>query len=302
MTQPIGVPTPSKQYPNTRHHQTKPNTQPTMDDTVTLGFQWEAHTLVPNKQTQDSFFTTVMTHIHQISRPAIPIQFDEQRLNQLMQDYHAMVQQSRAPNVLLATYGWIKLNGLTLILLASGISFHELEKERKKAIKLAIEDNKLKFSDNEYNLEMIRLITPEKKAKKTIASLNKIRQELCVHMAKLGIDDWYTPERINRIQYDQVDRIESYFTDEENQLNTQKTHYYTTQEQPSITVRISDYDLDSIDDINQKLNRLAIYKTSVAKRKKQLDQRHKSLMGYTNFDTINTHAETLGLSNPGVVQ
>lgn len=166
MTQPIGVPTPSKQYPNTRHHQTKPNTQPTMDDTITLGFQWEAHTLIPSKQTQDSFFTTVMTHIHKISRPAMPIQFDEQRLNQLMQDYHAMVQQSRAPNVLLATYGWIKLNGLTLILLASGISFHELEKERKKAIKLAIEDNKLKFSDNEYNLEMIRLITSEKKSQK----------------------------------------------------------------------------------------------------------------------------------------
>ena len=303
MTQPIGLnKLPINNHPEPHQKQANQRPQAPIEDTVSLGFQWEANTLVPSASTQDAFFTTVVTKTQPVQRPAIPIHLSDQKLNRLLDDYQAMVQQSRAPNVLLATYGWIKLNGLTLILLASGIPFSELETRRKQAIQDAIEDNKLKFADNEYNLEMIHLITPQKNAKKTIASLTKIRNELCVHMAKLGKDDWYTPQHINRIQHNQVDRIDTYFNDEESQLNAQKNHYYNTQAPSTVTVRISDYDLDSLDDINQKLNRLALYKHAVSQRKAYLDQHYETLMGYDNLDTMNAHTETLGLSKSGIVQ
>ena len=303
MTQPIGLPKlPINNHPESLQKQAKEQAQAPIQDIVSLGFQWDANTLVPSASTQDAFFTTVVTNPQPVQRPAIPIHLTDQKLNRLLEDYQAMVQQSRAPNVLLATYGWIKLNGLTLILLASGIPFAELEARRKQAIQDAIEDNKLKFADNEYNLEMVQLITPPQNAKKTIASLTKIRNELCVHMAKLEQDDWYTPQRINRIQHNQVDLINTYFSDEESQLNAQKNHYYNTQAPSAVTVRISDYDLDSLDDINQKVNRLALYNHAVSQRKTYLDHQYETLMGYDTLDTINTHTETLGLSQSGIVQ
>jgi hypothetical protein len=302
MTQPVGLPkTPTHYHQDSLQKHTKEQPEFTHYDTVSLGFQWEATGLVPNAATTDAFFTTVVTHAHRVGRPAIPIQFNDQKLNRLLDNYEAMVQQSRSPNVLLATYGWIKLNGLTLVLFAAGISFHVLETRRKSALALAIEDNKLKFADNEYNLEMIQLITSEKNAKKTIASLTKIRNELCVHMAKLGVDDWYTPHHINRIQHEQVNRIDTYFSDEKSQLTAQKDHYYNTYSPATVTVRISDCTLDSLGDINQKLNRLAMYSTAVEKRKNQLNQHYAQLMGYEQFDTMNRHAETLGLSHSGVI-
>ena len=71
-------------------------------------------------------------------RPAIQILFNSAKVSQLLSEYDYMVMQSKSPNVLVANYSWLKLNGLFTVLLAAGIQFNELDQRRRDIIKKAI--------------------------------------------------------------------------------------------------------------------------------------------------------------------
>lgn len=275
-------------YPRPHHSKSDTDSRP--------GFKWT----VPDTPQPTDFFTTVITQPK--PRPAVPIHYTTARVTQLLNQYDQMVQQSRSPNMLLSTYGWLKLNGLTVLLGILGIPFEALAERRKAAIAAAVADNQHKFNENEYNIEMILLIQGNtKSSKKPIASLLKNRESLQVHMAKLGQPDWYTPERVNRIQYSQLMQIESYFLDEADQLQTQKTYWHDVPNDNTVTVRIADHAVESAADIDQKLNQLDRYATRIHHRKADLDRTFFTELASNQESDIRAHEITLGLKHSGVL-
>lgn len=267
-------------------------------DTVSfsLGFTWESDNLKPD--TKPSFFTTILTTPIKWLRPALSIYITPEKAAQLMQDYDGMIVQSRSPNVLLATYARAKLNGLAGALMMAGIDYATLEARRRKILDQAIRENKEKFADNEYNIEMMMLVSNKKSRFKLVKSLKKIRKELMIHMKKLGQPDWYSPLRCNTICAIQVDRIIAAFTEESETLSTQLTYWHGySSDQSSITVRLSETDIDSEQLLTKKKSKLNAYIKLLNQRQAQLAYEQKRLLlhGRLSDKKIIDYESLLGL-------
>jgi len=291
-----------KQSPNTDSNKAIQNY---FCDTVdfSLSFKWDTDT---KSSSTPNFFSTIVSYMSKPIRPAIQILFNSAKVSQLLSEYDHMVMQSKSPNVLVANYSWLKLNGLFTVLLAAGIQFNELDQRRRDIIKKAIEENKAKFEENEYSLELFEIVsnTKSKKNRKLIRSLIKIRQELSVHMEKLGQPNWYTPARQTNIQLDQLTRIHSNFTDEHTQIDYQLMYWHTPDATTGIQVRISDFDHDTHHELEKKKAKLSIYFNKINTRKRILHgQLHQHLHANRISDTeARHHQDVLGLKPLGVIQ
>lgn len=283
--------------------QSNPDVQHYVCDTVnfSVAFKWDSV-----NQSPEGFFSTIVSYIGKTIRPAIQILFDASKINQLLSEYDHMVMQSKSPNVLVANYSLAKLNGLIAVLLGVGIEPADLHQRRRDIIKKAIEDNQAKFSENEYNLELLGIVstTKSKKNRKLIRSLVQIRKELAVHMEKLGQSDWYTPLRQTGIQLEQLDRIHTNFTNEHTQTEYQLTYWHHSDATTGIQVRLSDFEVDSRNDLEKKKARLMVYFNKIHTRTLYLKQQltywqHANRI--TNEEAV-LHQSVLGLKPQGVVQ
>lgn len=283
--------------------QSNPDVQHYVCDTVnfSVAFKWDS-----GNQSPESFFSTIVSYIGKTIRPAIQILFDASKINQLLSEYDHMVMQSKSPNVLVANYSLAKLNGLIAVLLGAGIEPADLYQRRRDIIKKAIEDNQAKFSENEYNLELLGIVstTKSKKNRKLTRSLVQIRKELAVHMEKLGQSDWYTPLRQTGIQLEQLDRIHTNFTDEYTQTEDQLTYWHHSDATTGIQVRLSDFEVDSRNDLEKKKAQLMVYFNKIHTRTLYLKQQltywqHANRI--TDEEAV-LHQDVLGLKPQGVVQ
>ena len=272
-------------------------------DTVetSIRFTWDAD---QPQAPKSSFFTTLLATPLTLLRPVLAIQFTPQKIAQLMQDYDAMILQSKSPNVLLAAYATAKLNGLTACMVAAGVDYAVLEKRRRAVLIQAIQDNKRQFDENEYNIEMMQLLTAKKNKHKSIKSLKKIRKELVIHMKKLGHSDWYTPLRCVQIQYDQVSKIITAFSEEADYLHNQAMQWYDEAENTGITVRISEAEITPATLLDKKQSKLKSYRTILTYRQHELACRYKVLANQGRISDRQAHdyQAILGLKSLGCIR
>ena len=118
------------------------------------------------------------------------------QLSALMDKYAKVYVEARAHNPLLAKFAEIKSGMLQALLSLLGVSTDELQGVQKRAVKQAVEEQKVLFEQNEYNLEMIDLFGGSKKDKKRKEVLLEIREQLKKTLYHLGCDDAITQETI----------------------------------------------------------------------------------------------------------
>ncbi|MBD97251.1 hypothetical protein CL648_00390 [bacterium] len=272
-------------------------------DTVefSVAFKWESTQL---DAPAPSFFSSIIEYVGKALRPAIQIVFDPSKVDRLLSEYDHMVMQSKSPNVLIANYSLAKLNGLLAVLLAAGVDASDLDKRRRDIIKKSIEENKAKFEENEYNIELLCIVSNHKKQRKLTRSLKKVRQELSIHMEKLGQNNWYTPERITRIQLEQLVRIHASFLDEQTQTDNQLIYWYNSDTTEGIQVRISDFNPDPRHVLEKKNARIGIYFNKIKTRSHYLNRQleHQLHTHRISSQEAEKNQRLLGLKTLGVVQ
>lgn len=116
--------------------------------------------------------------------------------NALIDKYMKVYIETKSHNLLLAKFAEIKLGMLQMILSFLGTSLDELKAYQKKSVSTKVDEIKLLFEQNEYNLEMIQLFSNEKKSKTRKKILLEIREQHQKNLAQLGQPDYINPERI----------------------------------------------------------------------------------------------------------
>ena len=78
------------------------------------------------------------------------------------------------------------------------------------------------FEENEYNAELMAVVGGGKKTLKAQQKIiGEIRRQLITQAKNLGLDNYYTQEKIIEIQVEQCQKILSKFMEERNNLQYQ---------------------------------------------------------------------------------
>lgn len=283
--------------------QTAPSTPSLCDDSAIISsFKWKRSGSDMTISTPTPVNTTRVTP--SLNRISYPINL-KTKLAAMTQNYKEAYQQARSPNLLIAKFSEFKGSIYRLVLTAAGMSLDDLKSIQHDAIQDAKETNIAQFEENEYNFEMMRVLTPKKSQKNLISKFLTTRKELMIHMDNLGEPDFWSPQKINTIQLEQNNLIYDSFLTEQQQLIYQKAYYYqdghAIKQDPNILVNLSQETIDPLDDLNQKIDRLKLYLTQTETRKNQLTQELTTIHHQTigNQTKSRANEETLNLKSKG---
>jgi hypothetical protein len=147
-------------------------------------------------------FTQVPTHEQTVRAPMViktlGYKIDIQKQAQsLMDSYVKNWMQSRSHNLILAKLGEVKTAALGHLLSLLGLSSEDLKKLQKKALGVAITENKALLEENLYNLELLEMVgAGGKKGRPQKIVLEEVQKQILTQARRLGIGDQYSQDRI----------------------------------------------------------------------------------------------------------
>lgn len=143
------------------------------------------------------------------------------KTGQIMDSYSKQFIQARSHNVLYAKLAQMKCGFLLTLMGIMGVSWHEIEKLQKEALKGAVDDNLSNFEENEYNSEMLQVVSMGKDLQKQLMVIDDVRQQLVKQMKNFGEDYAYTAIKVSEIQREQCKKVLDTFVQERENLNYQ---------------------------------------------------------------------------------
>lgn len=130
---------------------------------------------------------------------------------------------TKSHNLMVARFAEFKSAAVGALLSMLGVPNEELDKIKKKAMGDALSQNKALFEENEYNGELLGIIgAPKKRMRAQNKVLNEIRNQLKIQGVNLGLDGYYSRERILEIRLEQCCKILEKFLEEKNNLEYQR--------------------------------------------------------------------------------
>jgi hypothetical protein len=177
--------------------------------------------------TVDIDFTTVSTNEEEIPAPKIVSIFGfkidlSSKLEKYIDEYLKNYSLSRTHNLLVAKFAEFKVSYLGYLLSLLGISQEEIQKLQKKAVASSLTQNKALIEENEYNNELIAIIGgPKKQLRAQQRIMSELRRQLITNCERLGLQGYYTKEKIEEIQLEQCQKISLGFNEEKMNLEYQ---------------------------------------------------------------------------------
>ncbi len=185
------------------------------------------------KLSSKTFFTTVRTHEGMIKVPLVVRAIMGQKIDvkdkveQLMESYMKAVIQSTSHNLIMAKLYGLRMSSLAYVLSLIGVPPEELKKLRKQAIEDAIGENVALCEENAYNLELLEILGGNNgsrmKAERGI--LEEIQKQILTQASRLGIDDYYTKEKILEMRIKVATDILMKFREEEMNIQYELDYY-----------------------------------------------------------------------------
>lgn len=185
------------------------------------------------KLSAKTFFTTVRTHEGMVKVPLVVRAIMGQKIDvkdkveQLMDSYSKSVIQSTSHNLIMAKLYGLKMASLAYVLSLIGVPPEELKKLKKQAIEDAISENVALFEENVYNMELLEILGGSNfsrmKAERGI--LEEIQKQILTQASRLGIDDYYTKEKILEMRIKVSKDILMKFREEEMNIQYELDYY-----------------------------------------------------------------------------
>jgi len=166
-------------------------------------------------------FTTVTTNEETIGRPETISLLGykvniRSKVDFFLQAYSKNYQLARSHNLMVARFAEFKVAFLGYLLSLLGLSSKELLDLQKKALSSSIKENKILFNENEYNAELLAIVGGggNKKLKAQKRAIAEIRKQLVLHAERLGLENYYSKEKVTEIQLEQCRKIYEKFCEE----------------------------------------------------------------------------------------
>lgn len=166
-------------------------------------------------------FTQVATHDKLVKAPVVikalgyKINIQKQVEN-LMESYMKNCIQCKSHNLIVAKLGELKMAALGYLLSMLGMTSEDIKKLQKKAFAKAIDENKSLFEENLYNQELLEIVGAGGKAgKPQKIVLQEVQKQILTQAKRLGIDDYYSNERILELRINVSKDIFYKFKEEE---------------------------------------------------------------------------------------
>lgn len=153
------------------------------------------------------------------------------KLEVLKEKYLKNFLQARSHNYIVAKFAQLKTAFLMQSLVNLGVTIPELQKMQRDALNQAREENETLFEENEYNEEMIYIIGGSpKKIKKEVKIMQEIRTQLSLQMDKLGMNGFYTEEKVLQKKITACKRIKDELNKEKDNMEYLNDYYFLNQE------------------------------------------------------------------------
>ncbi len=169
-------------------------------------------------------YTEVATHEQSVKAPMVikalgyKIDIQKQSAN-LIETYLKSWVQSRSHNLLMAKLGEVKTAALGHLLSMLGLSSEDIKKLQKRALNLAVNENKALFEENLYNMELLEIIGMSgKKGKPQKVVLEEVQKQILTQARRLGIGDMYSQDRVLELKVKVAQDIYYKFKEEEANL------------------------------------------------------------------------------------
>lgn len=144
------------------------------------------------------------------------------KIEDLKQNYIKNYTLTKSHNLMVARFSQFKTASLGALLSMLGVSHNELENMQEKSVRVAARQNKLLFEENEYNGELLSIIGASKKRMRgQNRVLSEIRNQLLIQAKNLGLEGYYTQEKILEIRLAQCSKILEKFLEEKTNLEYQ---------------------------------------------------------------------------------
>lgn len=171
--------------------------------------------------------TTISLHPEEIAAPRFLNVFGYKidlaaKVEGLKENYLKNYSLTKSHNLMVARFAEFKSAALGALLSILGVAQEEIENLQKKAIRDAINQNKILFEENEYNGELLNIIgTSRKRMKAQNRVLGEIRNQLMIQAKNLGLEGYYTREKVLEIRLLQCLKILEKFLEEKIHLEYQ---------------------------------------------------------------------------------
>ncbi|MFH1542434.1 MAG: hypothetical protein ABIE84_05025 [bacterium] len=137
------------------------------------------------------------------------------KLSQFKESYTKNYALTKSHNLMVARFAQLKVACLGQMLSILGATSEELRKLQKQALGDASKQNRLLFDENEYNGELLAIVSGNKKQIKAQEKIiGEIRTQLITQANNLGMNDYYTRQRIIETQITQCKKILGKFQEE----------------------------------------------------------------------------------------
>ncbi|NQT29444.1 MAG: hypothetical protein HQ596_02620 [Candidatus Saganbacteria bacterium] len=172
--------------------------------------------------------TTVAMHPEEIDAPRVLSVLGQKidlvsKIEGLKENYFKNYALTKSHNLMVSRFAQFKTAALGAMLSMLGVPSDEIENLQKKAVRDAIKQNKMLFEENEYNRELLSIIGASKKRMKTQNRvLNEVRNQLMIQATNLGLDGYYSREKILEVRLAQCGRILGRFLEEKTNLEYQR--------------------------------------------------------------------------------
>jgi hypothetical protein len=169
-------------------------------------------------------FTQVATHEQSVKAPMVikalgyKIDIQKQSAN-LIETYIKSWTQSKSHNLLMAKLGEVKTASLGHLLSMLGLTSEDIKKLQKRALSLAVNENKALFEENLYNMELLEIIgAGGRKGKPQKIVLEEVQKQIMTQARRLGIGEMYTQDRVLELKIKVAQDIYFKFKEEEANL------------------------------------------------------------------------------------
>ncbi|MFA6548705.1 MAG: hypothetical protein WCT39_02065, partial [Candidatus Margulisiibacteriota bacterium] len=183
-------------------------------------------TAVPNTYQVD--VTSVQVHVDEVSAPKDLNLFGyrinlKDKIEMFQDNYVKNYALTKSHNLMVARFAEMKTAFYGYLLSTLGCASEDIRKLQKKAIENSTKQNKMLFEENEYNAELMAVVGGggKKMLRAQQKVISEIRKQLIMQAKNLGMDDYYTQEKIIEIQVEQCQKILDKFMEEKNNLQYQ---------------------------------------------------------------------------------
>jgi len=165
--------------------------------------------------------TSVNIHADEVSAPKTLNFFGykidlQAKVDGFKENYIKNFALTKSHNLMVARFAQLKVSLYGYLLSMMGCAIEDIVKLQKKAISDSVKQNKILFEENEYNAELLSIVGGggKKQAKAQQKVIAEIRKQLIAQANNLGVNDYYTKEKMIDIQIEQCKKILGKFQEE----------------------------------------------------------------------------------------